>query len=173
MVEEITASAFRNNLQKLQEANVLTSGLSQDLARLAENLDKVSNWDTGEIYLKQADISSVEAGGPMSKVFRILACTMESLGRYTAELADGDLRIARIEIIDPVSGCSTYSGRLRVQASRPDGREEWIVDGPFLWDCAAHGIPQVQAAQEMGYRCIVDMPEVSLPISPSRAQSEA
>ena len=117
-----------------------------------------------EIYLKQADMGSVQAVGPMSKVIRMVVCTMESVGKYAEDPARADRRISRIEILDAASGCSTYTRQVRVQVCGKNGENETIVDGPFLWDCAAHGIPQVQAAREMGYRCIVNFPDVKIPI---------
>ena len=164
MVEKITADAFRYGLQRLKEDCVLSPRLTQDLDRLAESLENVANWEEGESYLKKSQVESIEAGGPMRKVFRLLTCVLEGIGKHVANLSAAGWCIDKISLLDVNSGCSTYTGRVRVQACNKVGETETLIDGPFLWDCAAHDLPQEQAAQKLGYLCIVDFPEIRLPV---------
>ncbi|MBW7940488.1 MAG: hypothetical protein H3C63_17265, partial [Candidatus Omnitrophica bacterium] len=72
-----------------------------------------------------------------------------------------DFVVTRVELQDTRSGCSTYSGRIHVQAEDQNGREVVLIDGSFVWDCAEHGIPQTQAARQLGYRCMVSFPSLA------------
>ncbi|MFH1742783.1 MAG: hypothetical protein ABIH23_27575 [bacterium] len=163
MVEKITADAFRYGLQRLKEDSVLSPRLSQDLEGLAESLESVANWEEGESYLKKNQVESIVAGGPMSKVFRLLTCVMEGIGKHVTCLSGAGWCIDKMSLLDVNSGCSTYTGCVLVQAHNKVGETGTLIDGPFLWDCAAHDLPQEQAAQKLGYLCIVDFPEFRLP----------
>ncbi|HOE11316.1 MAG TPA: hypothetical protein PLQ35_11180 [bacterium] len=163
MVEKITADAFRAGLDRLNAAGTLSTSLRKDLQILQEGLDRVSNWEQAENHFKQVGIGVIEASGPMSKVYRILACLMESLEKHTANPVEGGWSIDSVSLLDVESGCSTYTGRLVVRVKNRNGNTAVLIDGPFVWDCAAHGIPQTEAAQAMGYRCIVKFPEIQVP----------
>jgi len=163
MVEKITADAFRSGLDRLNTADILSASLGKDLETLREGLEKVSNWTQAENHFKQVGIGAIEASGPMSKVYRILACLMETLEKHATDLVERGWSIDSVSLLDVESGCSTYTGRLVVRAKNQNGRSTDLIDGPFVWDCAAHGIPQTEAAQKLGYRCIVKFPKIQIP----------
>ena len=62
MVEQITANAFRNEPERLRKASVLAPQLSQDLSRLADNIEEISNWDVGR-DLSQTSRHGIRPGG--------------------------------------------------------------------------------------------------------------
>ncbi|HQQ01245.1 MAG TPA: hypothetical protein PLY86_22535 [bacterium] len=163
MVERITADAFRSGLERLNVAGVLSASLKKDLEILREGLEKVSNWTQAESHFKQVGIGAIEASGPMSKVYRILTCLMEILEKHATDLVESGWSIDSVSLLDVESGCSTYTGRLVVQAKDQNGNAAALIDGPFVWDCAAHGIPQTEAAQALGYQCIVKFPRIQIP----------
>jgi len=163
VVEKITADAFRSSSDRLNAAGILSASLKKDLETLREGLEKVSNWEQAENHFKKVGIGAIKASGPMSKVYRILACLMESLEKHTANLVEGGWSIDSVSLLDVESGCSTYTGRLLVRVMNRSGNTAVLIDGPFVWDCAAHGIPQTEAAQALGYRCIVKFPKIQTP----------
>ena len=70
----------------------------------------------------------------------------------------------KVSLLDTHSGCSTYTRRVLVEARNEGGETGIRIDGRFLWDCAAHDMPQQQAAQELGYKCLIDFPQVNIPV---------
>ena len=171
MVEKITADAFREGFNRLKENGVLSPHLTQDLQILAESMEKVAHFEEGKTYLEKARIKSIDAAGPMSKVFRLLACILENIEKHATELSNGGWSVDRASLLDVESGCSTYSGRVVVRVRNDEGKNQMIIDGPFLWDCAAHDRPQTEAAKQLGYRCIVHFPECKLPPEDSGMES--
>ena len=163
MVERITAEAFRSGLDRLNAAGILSASLEKDLETLREGLEKVSNWTQAGNHFKQVGIGVIEASGPMSKVYRILTCLMENLEKHRTDLVERGWSIDSVSLLDVESGCSTYTGRLVVWANDRHGRLTDLIDDSFVWDCAAHGIPQTEAAQALGYQCIVKFPRIQIP----------
>lgn len=162
MVEPITSQTLQQTAQELFLEGLLHPQFQGELLRLVEDSDRVSNWTDASHYLSTAGYQRIKAGGPVSKVLRALAYLMARLEENHQEMADRGLQVTRVHFEQTQSGCSTYTGRVQVQVEDKKGTETIFFEGPFVWDCAAHGIPQQQAARELGYRCMVTFPEVPI-----------
>ncbi len=161
MVEPITTQALLQKTEDLSHVKILHPALRDEIIRLVEDSATVSNWIDASQYLSASGYQRIRAGGPVSKVLRTLAYMLEKLDERQAEIVRNDFVVTRVELQDTRSGCSTYSGRIHVQAEDQNGREVVLIDGSFVWDCAEHGIPQTQAARQLGYRCMVSFPSLA------------
>ncbi len=160
MVERITSEAIHSSIEDLISAGVLSEALGGEIRRLEEESSRLSNWTDASRHLPQGGYHRIRAAGPISKVLRTLAYLLSRLSESAPELAGRGIQVSRVHLEDARSGCSDYSGRIVVQAIMPEGAEVVLFEGTFVWDCAAHGLPQPTAAQELGYRCMVSFPEV-------------
>jgi len=160
MVETVTKEAVEEHVSYLSSQGLLDDSLSSELKRLVEEVDRLSNWTDASHHLPAAGYRRLRGSGPVSKVLRTLAYLLEKLGEGASDLSDRGVRISRIHLEDTHSGCSHYAGRVVVQASEENGAEIVLFEGPFLWDCAAQGMPQTLAAHTLGYRCMTSFPEI-------------
>ncbi|MCG3197918.1 MAG: hypothetical protein GHCLOJNM_02412 [bacterium] len=160
MVERITSDAIHQYTAELAARGLLTEDLAGEIRRLTDESERLSNWTDASRHLPSAGYHRIRASGPVSKVLRTLAFLLERLSEASGELAERGSKVSRVHLEDTHSGCSDYSGRIVVQVIEPEGAEVVLFEGTFVWDCAAQGMPQPKAAQELGYRCMVSFPEV-------------
>jgi len=160
MVEEITRKAIETHVTILRSQGLLDAVISEELDRLTVESGRLSNWTDATHHLPAANYQRLRGAGPISKVLRTFAYLLERLGDISPDLVDRGVCITRIHIDDVHSGCSHYAGRIVVEAREREGAEIVLFEGPFLWDCAVHQIPQSLAAQTLGYRCMVSFAEM-------------
>ena len=161
MVEEITKKAIETHVPMLRSRGILDVVLSGELERLTVESSRLSTWTDASHHLPAANYQRLRGAGPISKVLRTLAYLLERLGDASPELMERGVCITRVHLEDVNSGCSHFAGRMMVEAREKEGAEIVLFEGPFLWDCAAHQIPQSLAAQTLGYRCMVSFPEIT------------
>lgn len=161
MVEQITCNALAAHLAFLKTQGLLDEVLAQELERLTKQASVMSNWTDAERYLEGENYQRLHGGGPVSKVLRTLAYLLEQFRSSAAVLAEKGIRVTRIRLQDTLSGCSTYTGQVLAEGQNEDQAGIVLCRGSFVWDCAAHQMPQTQAAQELGYRCMVSFPEIT------------
>jgi hypothetical protein len=160
MVEDITRKAIEVNLADLQSQGLLDGSLCSELERLTVESVRLSNWTDASHHLPAANYQRLRGSGPVSKVLRTLAYLLERLAQSASELSERGVQISRVRLEDTNSGCSHYAGRIVVEAQEKEGAEIVLFEGPFIWDCSAHGMPQSSAAHQLGYRCMVSFPEI-------------
>jgi hypothetical protein len=160
MVESVTLEALAHYNEKLQAEGLLDPLLASEMNRFAAESEKLSNWTDSGRHLPSAGYSRLEATGPVTKVLRTLAFLVERLYEGAGALQERGAQVTRVHLTSAYSGCSNFGGMIEVQAVEQGGAEIVLFEGPFVWDCAAHGLPQTRAAQELGYRCMVSFPEI-------------
>lgn len=160
MVELVTREAIESHTAALIDGDCITPELGQELLRLLAESDRLSNWTDASRHLPAAGYNRIRAAGPVSKVLRALAFLLERLRDDVGDLRGRELRISRVSLKDTYSGCSDFGGRIAVEATEPEGAEIVLFEGSFVWDCAAHGLAQSSAAQQLGYRCMVSFPDI-------------
>jgi len=154
MAETVTLEALTRYTEALRPR--LSETLADELHRLGESAGAVPNWLEGGAWLREHDFSALSGHGPMSKILRAVAYTLEQI---TRNLPAGDnVMLTGIRLSRTVSGCSTYMGLVEVHGER-DGAAVLLLDGRFVWDCSAWDVPQSLAAQKRGYACMVEFPE--------------
>ena len=154
MAERVTTEALTRYTETLRPH--LSEALADELSRLAEAADGVPSWQEGSAWLSEHGFSALSGQGPMPKVLRAVAYTLERLAEELPA-AGKDIQATRIRISNTVSGCSSYAGLIEVRGQR-DGAEVVVLDGRFIWDCAAWDMPSAAAAQTRGYACMVEFP---------------
>ncbi len=159
MVEQITAETLRLHLSNLLEGDLLEPELALEMENLVEEMDGFSNWLDARKFLLDSHAQKLSGSGPISKFLRTLAFTLEQVDENSAALKERGARLSRISLSDTTSGCSDFQGALQVIGTDSDGNEVLLQDGRFVWDCAEHGMSQPEAAQKLGYRCMVRFPE--------------
>jgi hypothetical protein len=169
MVERITDEAIRLYAENLDRKGLLSPKLSAEIGGLIEEMGGFSNWTEAGAHFRSKGVSRLAGMGPMSKFLRALAYALEKLDAESERLLGENVRIDKILIPQASSGCSDYHGEIQVIAQKEDGTEIPVAEGRFVWDCAAHGMPQPQAAQELGYRCMISFPKLNETIIGARA----
>ena len=167
MVEQITGEAIRRYTENLESRGLLGPGLRAEIEALMGEMDRFSNWTEAGGHLESAQATHLTGSGPMSKFLRTLAYALERLEAGSQTLKEGGIQISRILLSDTFSGCSDFQGKIQVHGYRPDSSETVLLEGCFVWDCGAQGLPQPQAAEQMGYRCMVSFPSLSVLPEPS------
>lgn len=157
MVEEATCSALLRHGQALTE--YLDAPLRRELEQLVAEAAAVSNWQDGGRWLRERGFSRLLAQGPISKVLRAFAYTLERLAEHPLP---ADLRITALRLSDCASDCSRFTGVVEVTAEKAGNRHS-LLSGRFVWDCAVWGMPQAVAAQERGYACMTHFPDFARP----------
>ncbi len=166
MVESITAESLRDRLSQLQDKNLLTAQLGRELVDLVDQIDRFSNWLDARKYLTDSGAGNLSGAGPISKFLRTLAYTLEQCLENHGILEEKQAKIDQIHLSDTSSGCSDYRGFIQVVGQDGRGEELLLHEGRFVWDCAEHGIPQPEAAQKLGYRCMIQFPDFSPRLCP-------
>jgi len=164
MVEPITAQTLQKNIEQLLENRLLDPALGKELDSLLAGADTLSNWTDTSQFLKREGFSRIQASGPVSKVLRTLTFLLERIADSSAEWSTGEpVTISHITLSNTSSGCSDFRGHIQaVIRDESSGKEALLVQGKFVWDCSAQGLPQPQAARDLGYRCMVTFPEIAL-----------
>ena len=161
MVEPITDEAIRLYTKNLSQKDRLTPELRAEIEDLIGAMGEFSNWTEAGAHFRSNGAMRLAGSGPMSKFLRTLAYSLEIMDAESERLVEEGVRIDKILIPEATSGCSDYRGALRVIARKEDGTEVPLVEGRFVWDCAAQGMTQPEAAQQLGYRCMISFPPVS------------
>jgi len=160
MVERITGECFRDHLERLKGEGLLTPNLASELTRISEEMDGFSNWLDARKYLLDVTAEHLSGTGPISKFLRTLTYSLEKMVENAGSLKERNLKLDRIALSDATSGCSDFRGTLQVFALDSNGERVLLWDGAFHWDCAEHGMPQPEAAQNLGHRCMVRFPDL-------------
>jgi len=160
MVEEITTGAVEIYARNLKVKNLLHPELSREIDTLITDMERFTNWTDSGGYLRKMDSTTMAGAGPMSKFLRTLAFALETLDLKSETLAEKGIQVTRIILSRTSSGCSDYRGHIEIDGTCSGNGETVILEGPFVWDCAAHRLPQSRAAREMGYSCMVTFPEL-------------
>ncbi len=161
MVEEITRKAIQEHAATLKTQGLLDGELHSELERLAEESHHLSNWTDASHHLTTTNYQRLSGAGPLSKVLRTFAYLLEQLQYSASSLVEKGVLITRVQMKDTRSGCSDYTGQIVVEAHSREGVKMVLLEGPFVWDCAVHQLPQTQAAQQLGHRCMVSFPEIT------------
>jgi hypothetical protein len=169
MVERITDEAIRLYAENLDRKGLLSPKLSAEIGGLIEEMGGFSNWTEAGAHFRSKGVSRLAGMGPMSKFLRTLAYALEKLDAENERLAGEGIRIDRISIPQASSGCSDFQGSIEVIAQKEDGSEIPLLGGGFVWDCAAQGMPQPEAAQQLGYRCMISFPALNETVIGARA----
>lgn len=162
MVESITAETFRTHFENLNQQGLLSDQLAAELTLLAEGMDGFSNWLDARKHLIDTGAEKLSGAGPISKFLRVLAFALDRIAENSEQLKAKGVRLDRIALSETSSGCSDFRGRVALSASDENGGTVTLAEGPFLWDCAEHGMPQPEAAQRLGYRCMIQFPSLDL-----------
>jgi hypothetical protein len=163
MVERITAEALIERSDFLASKGILAEGLLADLRKLIAAMDSFSNWTEAGNTIRNNQIETLSGNGPVSKFLRTLAYGLERISEEVSHLEEKSLKVTKILISKASAGCSDYEGQVEILCENPAGETLVLASGGFLWDCAAHGMSQPQAAQELGYRCMVNFPGIAVP----------
>ena len=160
MVERITGETFRTHLDTLKTQGLLTLGLGQELERIREEMDGFSNWLDARKHLMETGATHLSGSGPISKFLRTLTYALERMVENRDSLENRRVKLDKIQLSNTTSGCSDFRGTVQIFAVNEQGDEMLLWDGGFHWDCAEHGMPQPEAAQSLGYRCMIQFPDL-------------
>lgn len=160
MVETNTRNAYADAVRRLAAHGCLDARLAEELTALEGKLDDVSPWLRWDEFAARHDIQLVRGMGPATKVLRVLTFALQAAAAHVGAWPD-HLVLTAFEIPQAVAGCSDFRGSVVLRAKHGEQDAE-VIAGPFVWDCAAWGVDQTEAAQQRGFDCMVEFPPLQL-----------